>query len=348
MRLLQKFSKIDPKKSLTCDHRHRYFSFVKSLRIICRGLFLFVGLLLVAGNNSWAVSKYAGEFLSLGVGARPMGMGGAYVAISDGASAIYWNPAGLANTARRQVLFMHAESFGGLVRQDYLGFALPLGTAHRTVGIGLMRLGVDDIPYTEWDPQTQRPRVLKEVSNAEYALFFSYACKRGRNWSFGGSGKFIRKAVGDDHALGLGVDAGALWRIKPSWVLGAKLADVTTTPLAWNSGYREYILPMLKLGTVYRLALRSIRGEINLALDVDTMFEGRDYAAWASVGSVSFDPRAGLEYWYRQRVALRMGIQPEQFSAGASICLGIGGVDYAFLGHDELDNSHRLSAHVEF
>ncbi len=211
-----------------------------------------------------------------------------------------------------------------------------------------MRLGVDDIPYTEWDPQTQRPRVLKEVSDAEYALFFSYACKRGRSWSFGGSGKFIRKAVGDDHALGLGVDAGALWRIKPSWVLGAKLADVTTTPLAWNSGYREYILPMLKLGTVYRLALRSIRGEINLALDVDTMFEGRDYASWASVGSASFDPRAGLEYWYRQRVALRMGIQPEQFSAGASIYLGIGGVDYAFLGHDELDNSHRLSAHVEF
>ena len=83
-------------------------------------------------------------------------------------------------------------------------------------------------------------------------------------------------------------------------------------------------------------------------MDVETRFEGREYAAWVSAGGVSFDPRAGLEYWYRGRLSVRAGLQPERFSAGASLRIGGWGVDYAFLGHDELDNSHRLSALVDF
>ena len=52
---------------------------------------------------------------------------------------------------------------------------------------------------------------------------------------------------------------------------------------------------MLKLGTAYTLTSRLLRGTILLAVDADTRIEGRDYAAWASVGEVSFDPRVGLE-----------------------------------------------------
>lgn len=321
---------------------------MQSLRTTTGALFLCIGLLLALGGSSWGGSKYAGEFLSLGVGARPLGMGGAFAAISDDASAVYWNAAGLANLSRRQVMFMHAESFGGLVGHDYLGFVLPLEPSRSAVGIGLLRLGVEDIPYTKLDTLSQRPYVWKRVNDAEYALFLSYARRAGERWSLGGSAKLIRKGLGDDYALGLGADLGVLCRLRPRWAMGAKLADVTSTPLAWNSGHREYILPMLKLGTVYELAPEFLRGEILLGLDVDTRFEGRDYAAWASLGGVSLDPRTGLEYRYRNLISLRAGIQPGQFSAGAGIHLGIGAVDYAFLGHDELDNSHRLSAQVEF
>jgi hypothetical protein len=325
-----------------------YFEIVSTIMKTARGLSLCLSLLSLVPGSSSGTSKYAGEFLNVGVGARPMGMGGAYAAVSDDATAVYWNPAGLVSLSRRQILFMHAESFGGLVRQDYLGFVLPLRTAHSALGFGLLRLGVDDIPYTQWDPQTQRPQVLKEVNDSEYALFFSYARNRGAKLSIGGSAKLIGKAVGDDHALGLGADAGFLWHPRPNLFLGAKLSDMTSTPLVWNSGQKEYILPMLKLGTAYHLSPRFLRGEILFALDMDTMFEGRDYAAWASLGGVSFDPRAGLEYWYRSRVALRAGIQADRFSAGASIRMSLGGIDYAFLGHEDLDNSHRLSALLEF
>jgi hypothetical protein len=312
------------------------------------GLFLCLSLLFLVSGGALGSSKYAGEFLNTGVGARPMGMGGAFTALCDDVHAVYWNPAGLVHAPGRQVLFMHAESFGGLVRQDYLGLVLPLKTAHSALGFGLLRLGVDDIPYTQWDPQTQRPQVLKEVNDSEYAVFFSYARAGGERLSFGGSGKLIRKSVGDDRAFGLGLDAGVLWRLSQSLTLGAKLADLTSTPLAWNSGEKEYILPMLKVGAAHRLSPRFLRGEIHTTLDIDTMFEGREETAWASLGGVSYDPKAGLEYWYGQRIAIRAGIQSQQFTAGASIRLSLAGIDYAFLGHEDLDSSHRLSAAVSF
>jgi hypothetical protein len=321
---------------------------MKRFKYMSGGLFLCLALWSMLAGPAAGASKYAGEFLSLGVGARPMGMGGAYTAISDDASAVFWNPAGLTSSGGRQVLLMHAESFGGLVVHDYVGLAWPLRNAGSALGLGLLRLAVEDIPYTEWDPQDGRPRVIEQVNDAEYALFFSYARKAGEKWSLGGSAKLIRKTVGDDAALGLGLDVGLQYRPAAALTLGAKLADVTSTPVAWDSGQKDYILPALTLGGAYRLNLPPLRGEMRWALEVDTRFEDRDEAAWAALGAASFDPRSGIEYWYRERVALRAGILPDRFSAGASIRLGFWGVDYAFVSHGELDSSHRLSVMVDF
>ena len=41
-------------------------------------------------------NKYAGEFLAIGVGGRPLGMGGAYVSLVNDVTAGYWNPGALA------------------------------------------------------------------------------------------------------------------------------------------------------------------------------------------------------------------------------------------------------------
>ena len=47
-------------------------------------------------NAQTVFGKYAGEFLSIGVGGRALGMGGAYVALANDVTAGYYNPAGLA------------------------------------------------------------------------------------------------------------------------------------------------------------------------------------------------------------------------------------------------------------
>ena len=65
--------------------------------------------------------KFSNEFLNIGVGARSHGMAGAMSADVGDVTAMYWNPAGLADVrASFQVSAMHAEWFAGLGKFDYL------------------------------------------------------------------------------------------------------------------------------------------------------------------------------------------------------------------------------------
>ncbi|HOH08005.1 MAG TPA: UPF0164 family protein, partial [bacterium] len=69
-------------------------------------------LLTAAGLRAGDVAKVgvtAAPFLSIGVGARATGMGGAFVGTADDASALYWNPAGIARSGDIQLLLMHTR-----------------------------------------------------------------------------------------------------------------------------------------------------------------------------------------------------------------------------------------------
>src|SRR5512144_2492960 len=90
-----------------------------------------------------AATKYAAEFLKAPVGPRAIGMGGAFTAVADDATAPYWNPAGMVYLPYREVVAMHAEKFGNLANHDYLTGVLPLGgaTGHRlAVGLSAIRM----------------------------------------------------------------------------------------------------------------------------------------------------------------------------------------------------------------
>ena len=78
-----------------------------------------VSVLLLAGSSpAGAVDKFAAEFLKIGIGARALGMGGAFVSVADDASAAYWNPAGLVQLEEREAMLMGASQFGGVVDHD--------------------------------------------------------------------------------------------------------------------------------------------------------------------------------------------------------------------------------------
>ena len=141
------------------------------------------------------IPKYSNDFLSIGVGARSFGMGGAVVAASLDVTAGYWNPAGLTGISRKaEAGLMHSEYFAGIAKYDYAGFAIRID--ERSVGgITMIRFGVDDIPNTleliDQDGNVRYDRI-KTFSAADYGFLFSYARSSSvEGLDYGGNVKVI-------------------------------------------------------------------------------------------------------------------------------------------------------------
>ncbi|MCJ7508306.1 MAG: PorV/PorQ family protein, partial [candidate division Zixibacteria bacterium] len=297
-------------------------------------------------------AKYAGEFLSLGVGARALGMGGAFVAICDDASAGYWNPAGLQQIRQKEIIFMHAETFGSLLNHDFLSYALPLKdeTSHSTLSFSLIRLGGGGVKLTSLErdePISDSNRVIlvREASHADYAFLFSYSRRSRSNLAWGASAKVIYRKLADNSAFGMGLDGGVLYSPYDFLTLGANLLDLTATFLTYNNGTTESIYPTLKTGG----ALKKDFGDFSnlLAIDSDVRFENRRSSAQYWIGSLSFDMHYGFETWYKNRVAGRLGFDQGNLTFGFGLRIRQFILDAAFLNHDQLENSYRISLQVK-
>jgi hypothetical protein len=314
-------------------------------------------------------TKYAGEFLKVPVGARAIGMGAAFVGVSDDATAPYWNPAGLIYLPYKEVLPQHSEQFGSLINHDYLGAVFPLGGARghqQALGIGLIRLAVDDIPVTprpgalrpgidfydygpDNDPATADPgnqdgvwepgeRLLDldlyQASSSDMALLLSYGKQRGTHLGFGGSFKFVRQSIPDtipgQHvtSFGAGIDAGMVYMPTDAVTLAAVARDLTTTYLSWSNGTREVVVPTVDTGAAFHF-FPADRHSLTWALDLGWGFEGRKLDSEFKIGNVTGDVRTGLEYWYRNVFALRSGVNGKDLNFGAGLRYKHVGIDYA-------------------
>ncbi len=307
------------------------------------------------------IGKYAGEFLRTGGGARALGMGGAYVAVANDASSVYWNPAALSLVSGPQILFLHSSRFSGIIKYNFLAFAMPWGK-DGGIGVGMIRLGVDNIPrtaltnpnlelgevYVDEDGKTRinKPYVAYQFSDAEYGFFLAFGKQRNERLRFGGAVKVVHKAFDQNTAWGLGFDFSARYQVHDRLILGANFQDLTTTLLVWDTGRKELIVPTLKLGAMLPLDLPAVQLRVLPALDADVKFERLGKAAQVDLGRMSMDFHAGVELNYRERMAIRLGSDVGAFTAGAGLRLPRLSVDYAFMSHNELGDTHRISLMV--
>ncbi|HTK31890.1 MAG TPA: hypothetical protein VL332_07995 [Candidatus Saccharimonadaceae bacterium] len=331
---------------------------------------LVVFVLLVAASPAFA-TKYAGEFMKIPVGARAIGMGGAFTAVCDDATAAFWNPAGLVYLPYREALFQHAEQFGSLENHDYLSAAYPLGgdKEHRsTFGVSLVRLAVDDIPITP-RPSSLRPGVdfldygtdndpttpgngqgngvwdrgerllltsddLYMASSADMAATVSYARQRGKHWTFGGNLKFVRQSIPDtlrgEHvtSFGAGLDVGANYMPTDAVTIGAVVHDLTTTYLSWSNGTHELVVPTLDTGAGFNF-YPAERHALTWGFDLGWTFDGREADSEIRTSRTNVVIRTGLEYWYRNTLALRTGVNAKDLTFGVGVRYKQVGVDYA-------------------
>jgi len=312
---------------------------------------------LAAAPPASAGDKFAAEFLKIGVGARALGMGGAFASIADDASAAYWNPAGLVQLRNREAMAMHASQFGGVESHNFGSVILPLESAsgRSAIGITAIHLSIDDIRVTtglklddNGDPINDEGNITTK-SAYDLALMLSYARDLGDRWSAGVNVKLIRQSLVDaGSSFGIGADLGFLFRPRPSMSIGLKISDVSTTQLYWDSGRRETVSPTITLGAHTTSFLRALRGSITLGVDAAFAFDGLQNADQFDSGSLSGNLLPGMEYWFRDTVALRLGSDAGSLTAGAGVRYRQFGVDYAFLDHEELDTTHRVSALYRF
>jgi len=304
---------------------------------------------LVAASPAAADDKFAAEFLKIGIGARPMGMGGSFVSIADDATAGYWNPAGLVQLRGREAMLMHASQFGGQLADNYGSVAIPLGNEERNsaVGVSVIWLSVDDIQVTTGLQVDDQGNPIYDESRIRYdsaydlGLLLSYARPFGDRWSGGVNLKLIRQSLVDaGSSFGIGADLGILFQPRPGWGIGLEMDDITTTQLHWDSGRRETVSPTFTLGAHTTQGIPSLNGTITLGADAAMDLEGQE--------GDQFGFLPGMEYWYRQTVALRVGADQGSLTAGAGVRYKQFGVDYAYLDHEDLDSSHRISALFRF
>jgi hypothetical protein len=82
-------------------------------------------------------------YLKIPIDARAIGMGEAYTAVTEDASAVYWNPAGLLGARRSNVLFNHNEWIQG-VRGEFA--ALSFVRKKSAWGFHLRSFNISEIP----------------------------------------------------------------------------------------------------------------------------------------------------------------------------------------------------------
>ena len=334
------------------------------LKLLTAVLILSLGFAPAAGAG-----RYAGDFLDIEIGGRALGMGGAYVSLSDDCSGPFFNPAGLGLIRDREVSLMHSWLYMGMASHDFFGFVTPLGRG-LGVGLSIVRMGVDDIPIfggLEGTPEERRqdPQLRPDgepqgyFGDSEYAGCLTVAKAIMHEFgedveyvavpvtvSLGGNLKYVYQSVLDRTGTGIGVDFGVAAGIEladlfaKSYLgevsVGMSVMDVGGTGITWDTSTRrvDEIPPNLRYGASYVQQIPPLKGALTLSLQVDSK-----YGQKASFGA---------EYSLLERVAVRAGYTGDDLTLGA----GVSGpynstVDYAFTNH-HIDNTHRVCLGVLF
>jgi len=281
--------------------------------------------------------NYAAEVLTMGAGARPLAMGGAFVGAANDATAAYWNPSGLAMIDDIEITTMHATQ-SDLQSYDYANIAFK--TDFGTYAFSYLQLGVDGIDITG-----NNPTILGTTQYSDKAEYLSGGWKIGNQIAIGASLKVLQTNAYTASAFGIGSDFGILY--KPFKELGIGLVgrDITGgSYIAWSNtptNPTQVLSPSITLGLSYtkEFGKRTEAGKapvpgstLSVNLDVDTLYAGE------ALNNYHF----GAEYWYRQFVALRVGFETKGFqfdnddftpSAGVGIWAYLFEIDYAYVSN---------------
>jgi hypothetical protein len=302
-------------------------------------------------------------FTKLWVGARASAMAGAFSALADDVTGLYWNPAGIARLPGINAGATHSELFAGIT-QNFIGATMPLSDRYR-VGISLNEVDYGDI---------RRTTLTKPANGGNYnandlAFGVTIAGALTDRFAFGATAKYLRNSILDLSADGFAFDASSLYQtdfyhMKIALDLtnlgtdrsfegnsltllanGSSLNQVQT-PVATKMVTSDFPLPLIfRIGGATDILQGTVENQVlNLAFDFSTHSDGPEVY------------NLGGEYVYDNMVALRAGYAFNEDQLGLGAGAGFryksedfsGTVDYALNTTRSLGLIHRISISAVF
>lgn len=297
---------------------------------------LVIGILLfILGGVGFGAEVGAGDaahFVRSGVGARAVGMGGAFVSVADDVNTAYWNSAGLIQSASVHVGGTYESRYGGLLEFQCVAGSL----FSPTLGGGFMWAHLD--MYSMYS-------VSAAIGLGKFALGFT--------------GKLYNFSVLGQKASGVGIDVGSLYRTS---LEGVEIAlAVTSDDIGWSKirwqGYTstDCAAWVTRLGVGIRIQTQfgswRAAADWEIALRRPPRQGESDYFSTALKNGLNL----GTEVWLG-KIAFRAGlsdisITERELSVRSTLGLGIRvqgiALDVAWVPSHQLGSTYILSTEVQ-
>lgn len=282
-------------------------------------------------------------FMKIGVGARPVGMGGAYTAVADDANALFWNPAGLALN----------PTYGGSVTMMKLLQSVSYASAGLVAPIG-RRLAVGFAGGFLSASDTRRDELGQEIGTfglSDLAVGPGVAWQPLSGLGFGLGARYVYSRIDSFHASALSVDAGAIYQPLRYLTVGASLLHLGP-PRKFIAEW-EYPPVNLRAGIAAKIPLAGSRLILSSDLSVYP-----DYGPILSAGAELYVPLSGSAAG--QSLYARGGYQSgAHLGTWSGFSLGIGyeynlatnlflSLDVVYLSYGLLGGSERASLGLRY
>ena len=292
--------------------------------------------LLVTCLSAAASGGQPGQFLSWGAGARALAMGKAFTAISDDATATYWNPAGLTQLERKEFDGLYAKLWYDTT-YSFISYAHPT-TKLGVFGISLASLTSDKFEKVSIERNADNDvvdfKTLGFFKDSQTAFIGSYARDISKNVTFGANAKYVSHAIDIYNVSFLTTDVALMLKdIYPKLKLAINIQNLISLKLGDTDDEFPIIL---KLGTAYK----ALKDKLTVALDIDKGMKS------------NMNYHLGAEYWAMDYIAARFGFDVGDDGIRETTA-GLGGkykdysLDLAMAFH-ALGSSTRVSASWKF
>ncbi len=337
-----------------------------------------------SGNNTNSrVGTRGANFLEIGLGARAMGMAGAYSALGEGFSSLYWNLAGTAEVTGVSGGFDYTQLYG----KDGLNFLwggalLPAGSG--VIGVQMGQLSSGKIPRTTYDfPDGGDPTTGSSFDYAGTMAEVSYGRRLTDRLNVGLGLKYASEGISNATITYFGADVGLRFRTGLyGSTIGATLTNAgssghfsgnavkanvfnTFVPgvVRVNYGTQDFEMP-----TTFRFSIMEdlVGGAEALFSQGTGAGQLRAVGEFANAIDTDLQGALGLEYGLRDMVFLRAGKRwmNEQnttgkdkdfqrgLAFGGGVRLPLGGrhvqFDYAWNGAGVLGNTNHFTFEFGF